>query len=64
MIGLRAEPGKKDEPQHLEMGNKMEQLFQVLNLEYSILSNQEQEAEKQINNACSYMKKIKNHMYF
>jgi phosphonopyruvate decarboxylase len=59
MIGWRAEPGKKDEPQHLEMGNKMEQLFQVLNLEYCILSNQEQESEQQINKACSYMKKNK-----
>ena len=59
MIGWRAEPGKKDEPQHLEMGNKMERLFQVLNLEYCILSNQEQEAEQQINKACSYMKKNK-----
>ena len=37
LIGWRAEPGKKDEPQHLKMGRITVPLLQTLEIPYSIL---------------------------
>ena len=37
LVGWRGEPGKKDEPQHLMMGRIMEDLFKVMEIEYTVL---------------------------
>ncbi len=44
LIGWRAEPGKKDEPQHLKMGRITLPLLNVLEIPYSILPSDEDEA--------------------
>jgi phosphonopyruvate decarboxylase len=37
LVGWRGEPGKKDEPQHKMMGRVMTDLFDVMELEYTVL---------------------------
>ncbi len=45
LVGWRGEPGKKDEPQHKMMGRIMLDLFNVLELEYTILEENQWEAQ-------------------
>lgn len=55
LVGWRGEPGKKDEPQHKMMGRIMENLFTVMELEYSILN--ENTWQTQLQQAHDYMRK-------
>ncbi len=48
MVGWRAEPGVKDEPQHKKMGRINEALLKAVELPYVILSDQREEAREQL----------------
>ncbi|XMB72275.1 phosphonopyruvate decarboxylase [Mycoplasmatota bacterium WC30] len=49
IIGWRGQPGIKDEPQHINQGKITEDLLKVLDVEYEILSIEEDEYKEQIN---------------
>lgn len=57
LIGWRAEPGVKDEPQHQKIGRIMSGLLQSIEIPYSILPSAITEAEKCVEDAVTYMKK-------
>ncbi|MBT3721505.1 phosphonopyruvate decarboxylase [Candidatus Woesearchaeota archaeon] len=57
LIGWRGEPGVSDEPQHIKQGEVTLKQLETLGIKYSILSKQESQALKQIEEACVYMKK-------
>lgn len=57
LIGWRAEPGVKDEPQHTKMGRIMLDLLKSIEIPYSILPCSLLEAEKCVHEAATYMKK-------
>lgn len=57
LIGWRAEPGVKDEPQHQKIGRIMSNLLQSLEIPYSILPSSMIEAEKSVEDAVASMKK-------
>src|SRR3989344_1533688 len=46
LMGWRGEPGKKDEPQHQQMGRIMLNLLKSLEIPYSVLSEKIEEAEQ------------------
>ncbi|GMO55721.1 MAG: phosphonopyruvate decarboxylase [Treponemataceae bacterium] len=48
VIGWRGEPGVSDEPQHVKQGKVTLSLLEAMNIPYSVLSTNEQEAAKQI----------------
>lgn len=48
VIGWRGQPGVKDEPQHLNQGTITPNLLDTMNIEYEILSFNDQEAMKQL----------------
>ena len=54
LIGWRAEPGKKDEPQHLKMGRITVPLLQTLEIPYSILPENEEEVKDVIQRAVQH----------
>ncbi len=54
LVGWRGEPGKKDEPQHKMMGRIMEDVFKVMELEYTILDPTQWQT--QLQQARDYMK--------
>jgi phosphonopyruvate decarboxylase len=54
LVGWRGEPGKKDEPQHKMMGRIMTDLFEVMELEYTVLS--EEDWQNQLQTAADYFK--------
>lgn len=56
MIGWRGEPGVKDEPQHVKQGRISEELLQTMGIDYAILSEDEEEAESQMEEAFKSMK--------
>lgn len=53
LVGWRAEPGVKDEPQHIKMGKITLELLRTLGIPYEIL---EDDFEKILNKAIAYMK--------
>lgn len=55
MIGWRGEPGVKDEPQHVKQGRVSEELLEAMEIPYVILSDQQEEAEKQVAEALKVM---------
>lgn len=55
LIGWRAEPGKKDEPQHLKMGRITLPLLEVLEIPYHIVPNDEKEASIVIQKAVAHL---------
>ncbi|WP_421763403.1 phosphonopyruvate decarboxylase [Ekhidna sp.] len=55
MIGWRGEPGVKDEPQHVKQGRISEELLQAMEIPYAILSEDEEEANKQLESAVNVM---------
>ncbi len=59
IIGWRAEPGVKDEPQHQKMGKVMQDVLHSIAIPYSILPSSIIEAEKCLKEAVAYMKKNK-----
>lgn len=56
LIGWRAEPEIRDEPQHKKMGKIMLDLLEVSGISYSILPTSLADAEKCMNDAVAYMK--------
>ncbi|MCP5106121.1 MAG: phosphonopyruvate decarboxylase [bacterium] len=53
LVGWRGEPGKKDEPQHKMMGRIMTGLFNVMEMEYTVLD--QNNWENQLLNARDYL---------
>jgi phosphonopyruvate decarboxylase len=53
LVGWRGEPGKKDEPQHKMTGRIMPDLFNVMEIEYTIL--EESQWETQLEHAADYL---------
>ncbi|MGL5253618.1 MAG: phosphonopyruvate decarboxylase [Brevinema sp.] len=56
IIGWRGEPGIKDEPQHIKQGKISDKLLETMGIEYSILPQNQANAEQAILHAISYMK--------
>ncbi|MBI2642398.1 MAG: phosphonopyruvate decarboxylase [Candidatus Wildermuthbacteria bacterium] len=48
LVGWRGEPGKKDEPQHIKMGEITEGQLKLLGIPYEIAQNEEKTLEEQI----------------
>ena len=59
LIGWRAEPGKKDEPQHRKMGRITLPLLEVLEIPYDILPENEEEAKVAVQKAADHLNKNK-----
>ena len=55
LIGWRGQPGVHDEPQHVKQGKVTTGLLNVMGIDYTVLSKDEDKAEAQINKAASYM---------
>ena len=55
LIGWRGRPGVHDEPQHVKQGKVTTGLLNTMGINYTVLSKDEKQAEKQINEACKYM---------
>ena len=60
VIGWRGKPGVHDEPQHVKQGKVTTGLLNVMGIDYSVLSKEEDKAEAQIKKAVSYMLSTKN----
>lgn len=59
VIGWRGEPGKHDEPQHVKQGKVTLFLLDAMGIKYAVLSENETEAAKQIEEAAAYMNETK-----
>lgn len=61
VIGLRGEPGKKDEPQHKKQGLITTELLDTLEINYQVLGEElsEEEIRQQVKKACGYAKENK-----
>ncbi len=55
LIGWRAEPGKKDEPQHRKMGRITLPLLEVLEIPYDVLPEDEEEVKKVVQKATEHL---------
>lgn len=55
VIGWRGKPGVHDEPQHVKQGKVTTGLLNVMGIDYTVLSKEEDKAEAQIKKAISYM---------
>ena len=55
VIGWRGKPGVHDEPQHVKQGKVTTGLLNVMGIDYTVLSKDEDKAETQIKKAVSYM---------
>lgn len=55
-IGWRGEPDKKDEPQHIKQGKVTDKLLEAMDIKYSIMPDNFEEAKPLINKAFQYMK--------
>lgn len=56
VIGWRGKPGVHDEPQHVKQGKVTTGLLNVMGIDYTVLSKEEEKAEMQIRKAVDYMK--------
>lgn len=59
IIGWRGKPGVHDEPQHVKQGKVTTGLLNVMGVNYTVLSKEEDKAEAQINTAIEYMQRTK-----
>lgn len=61
VIGLRGEPGKKDEPQHKKQGLITTALLDTLGINYEVLDEEisEEEIRNKVRKACGYAKENK-----
>ena len=59
LIGWRAEPGKKDEPQHRKMGRITLPLLGVLEIPYAILHESEEEVKREVQKAAEHLNNTK-----
>lgn len=57
LVGWRGQPGKKDEPQHIAQGKTQEAQLRALDLPYSILSMNDEQAQRQVSKAFESMNK-------
>lgn len=55
LIGWRGRPGVHDEPQHVKQGKVTTGLLNTMGINYTTLSKEEAQAEKQIRQAVNYM---------
>ena len=55
IIGWRGEPGKKDEPQHVRMGQITLEMLDVLKIPYSIIPDTIEETEIEVSKAVVHM---------
>ncbi len=55
IIGWRGEPGKKDEPQHEKQGKITLTILETLGINYDILPDDMEDAEKSLDDAVKYM---------
>lgn len=62
VIGWRGKPGVHDEPQHVKQGKVTTGLLNVMGIDYTVLSKEEEKAEAQIKKAVAYMRAT-NHCY-
>ena len=54
LVGWRGEPGRKDEPQHLNQGAVTKGIFDTLGIRNSILPEQPEEIEEYLKKQCDY----------
>ena len=59
VIGWRGKPGVHDEPQHVKQGKVTTGLLNVMGIDYTVLSKEEDKAEAQIKKAITYMQVTK-----
>lgn len=59
LVGWRGEPGVKDEPQHVKQGKVTTGLLNVMGIDYTVLSKDEDKAGAQIKKAVDYMQRTK-----
>ena len=59
VIGWRGKPGVHDEPQHVKQGKVTTGLLNVMDIDYTVLSKEEDKAEAQIQKAVAYMQATK-----
>lgn len=59
VIGWRGKPGVHDEPQHVKQGKVTTGLLNVMGIDYTVLSKEEDKAESQIQKAVTYMQATK-----
>lgn len=57
LIGWRGEPGKKDEPQHIQQGKKTIPLLDALNVPYSIMNEKTEHTRDIVGEAAEQIKK-------
>jgi phosphonopyruvate decarboxylase len=59
VIGWRGKPGVHDEPQHVKQGKVTTGLLNVMGIDYTVLSKEEDKAAVQIQKAVNYMQTTK-----
>lgn len=59
VIGWRGKPGVHDEPQHVKQGKVTTGLLNVMGIDYTVLSKEEDKAAAQIKKAVEYMQDTK-----
>ena len=59
VIGWRGKPGVHDEPQHVKQGKVTTGLLNVMGIDYTVLSKEEDKADAQIKKAIDYMQQTK-----
>ena len=59
VIGWRGKPGVHDEPQHVKQGKVTTGLLNVMGIDYTVLSKEEDKAAVQIQKAVAYMQATK-----
>lgn len=59
IIGWRGKPGVHDEPQHVKQGKVTTGLLNVMGIDYTVLSKDEDKAENQIKKAVTFMQASK-----
>ena len=59
VIGWRGKPGVHDEPQHVKQGKVTTGLLNVMGIDYTVLSKDEDKAEGQIKKAVAFMQTTK-----
>ena len=57
IVGWRGEPGTTDEPQHIKQGEIQLDLLRSLQIQFNIISKNDRNIEKKINEAINYIKK-------
>ena len=60
LVGWRGEPGVKDEPQHIKQGKTTLQIFESMQIPYSILPEENESAKLVVNEALKYINEKEN----